>query len=314
LGILLFRHERLSPLHQLFNGLAAGALIFAIVGCNEMILLLLSLSIWGGIGYLFWKNKKLNRLSIFLLVVDLFSCYLVFSAPGNAERINGNPMSEELAYSLTNSLHDLLFYTARWLYQTPLLWITLGSWPVMRRLVKEVTWADRFLNLHPFLALIILGFLLFCIIFPVYWGGIPLPPRIMNTLYWYFLIGWLYWMLVWAYFWRNKVWIQWPSAVLILCVLISGWMLRKSPTLKMMYADLRSGRAARYDQELQQRYQQLRDNKGGVVSLKPLVNQPQSLYLEDIRTQPNFLWNTCESDYFEVKQMILLSEKTTELP
>jgi hypothetical protein len=78
--------------------------------------------------------------------------------------------------------------------------------------------------------------------------------------------------------------------------------------LRTMYADIRLGIAKRYDQEMSQRYTQIRESKSDTIYIAPLKNIPKSLCFDDIKTTEKHLWNKCYATYFEKKVIILKEE------
>jgi hypothetical protein len=75
--------------------------------------------------------------------------------------------------------------------------------------------------------------------------------------------------------------------------------------IKTMYSDIRLGIAKRYDQEMTQRYTQIRESKTDTIYLAPLKNIPKSLCFDDIKTNEKHLWNKCYATYFDKKVIIL---------
>ena len=156
--------------------------------------------------------------------------------------------------------------------------------------------------------------LLWVQIFPSYYGiGIEPAPRVVNSVYLYFLLGWFYFVgVLVCYFYAKKQTQRPPFALqwwlVLFTVLVIARSVWQSPNLKMVYGDWLSGRAAAYNQEVYARYEFIQNSPADTLYVKPLSTRPQSLFLDDLHRDPNHWWNRCTSGYFGKKVIILESE------
>ena len=302
--------------YQLPNKIAvailAAFLVFATIGCSETNLTITALLVTGWFGYQAVINRKLDKFALFLVLVAAFSCFLFFASVGNEARLSGNPESRNISVSAWRSLKKLGALSVGWLLKTPLLIFTFFWAMALVRVLK--TTALAYFNIPVWVAALAYFGLLWVQIFPSYYGiGIEPAPRVVNSVYLYFLLGWFYFVGVLTHYFHQKQSIQRPIFVLqwaivvftALVVVRSVW---QSPNLKMVYGDWLSGRAAVYNQEVYARYEFIQNNPADTLYVPPLSARPQSLFLDDLHLDPNHWWNRCTSGYFGKKIIYLKSE------
>jgi hypothetical protein len=163
--------------------------------------------------------------------------------------------------------------------------------------------------------MVILGLftLLFMMFFVIHYGNdMGVPDRVKNVIFEIFLIGYFYIMTIVRYSYfesyltkiKNKFFINYIIIASIMGISIFFY----GQNLRTMYADIRLGIAKRYDQEMTQRYTQIRESKSDTIYIAPLKNIPKSLCFDDIKTTEKHLWNKCYATYFEKKVIILKEE------
>lgn len=287
--------------------LAEAALLLAIIGSSEVsTVLVVSFLVMMALCQLLYR-RRIPVVTILLLLVAVVGCYYLFTAPGNAIRINGNPNSRNLAFSIKESLRFSLTYLPRQLLTSTLLPVTLLFLPVAYRLTNVESAARKYFHVHPLLTLAYWLGTLFVLTLLHYWGvGLPPIPRILNVINLVFVFGWLY-HVAQAMRWlrplinRNLFMTEyrWPSVSLAVVWLAVMSLL--NPMMRLTWDDLLSGRARRYDRMMEQRYVQMKTSPADVVLMPPLADVPKSLFTEDITTNPEHLWNRCWSSYYQRK-------------
>lgn len=303
--------------YQLPNGLfknltavLAGFLVFAVIGCSETNLTIMVLLVAGWWGYQLVINRKWDWFAFFLIGVAAFSCYIFFTSPGNILRMSGNPEGRNIPFSALQSIKQLARLSIAWITRTPLLVFTI-LWIALLPKIFANSGASRYFSIPLWVAVLAYFGILFVQIFPSYYGiGIEPAPRVVNSIYLYFLIGWFYTTGVLVhYFYKNDFlgatkWYLPPSikGVLAVLILVSALF---SYNLRMVYGDWLRGRAAAYDLELKQRYEYIEKTPGDRVYVEPLKARPQSLFLEDANTNPQHLWSRCMGGYFGKKEIVL---------
>lgn len=286
-------------------------LVFATIGSSETNLTLTVLLVVGWLGYQLVINQKWDWTAFVMVLMAAFSCYLFFNSPGNAQRIGGNPESGKIWFSSVASLTRLATLAFEWISRTPLLMFTILWVAVLPKIFEHTPSSMRLFRVPFWVAVLAFLGLLFVQIFPSFYGiGIEPAPRVINSIYFFFLLGWFYNVAVlvaWAYRnnWQNaQSWYLPPSikAVLSVLALVSVFF---SANLRMVYGDWLRGRAAAYDTELTQRYAFIKQAQGDVIYVKPLQNRPKSLFLDDVNADPKHWWSKCPGGYFGKKAIVL---------
>lgn len=299
---------------QVLIGLAAGFLVFAIIGCSETNLLLIMVLISGWCGYRILFQRRLDNLMIGTVMIAVVSCYLFFSASGNEARLGGNPLSGNIVESGFSSLKKMAYLVYDWVRNTPILIFSLGWVFVLVRMNNQ---SLTYFSFPPFYALLIYVGILGSQLFPSYYGiGIEPAPRVINCVYFFFIIGWFYYLGVLVHYLRKRNWIQ-PFAnrwgyLSLFCALLffSLSAIRTTPNFRMIYRDWLKGDAAVYNRAMNNRYELIRAATDKVVYLPSIKNAPQSLFVGDLETDlnRNLLWNRCMAGYFG-KEIIYIKEK-----
>lgn len=287
----------------------AGFLVFAIVGSSETNLIVLVLLLLALGAYRLLFQQKLDWFLGVLIIVSFISSWLLFRAEGNAIRMGGNPHGGEFINSLVSSLGWLGMSLGLWLLKTPVIPLSILYVPLALRLLRPNS-PVRYLFQVPagIVTLVYIG-LLGALIFPSYYGiGMPPAFRTMNVFYYFALYGWFYVLTTWVYFANRQSWrverFTVPVSVPVLMVIWVGAAIWFSQPLKLMYNDLLRGHAATFNREMNERREQLLQ-PGKEVKLKPLSIQPPSLFVDDIKEDPEYLWNRCQAGYYGHQKLIL---------
>jgi len=290
----------------------ANFLVSAIIGCSEtnlLIIIVLIAALWF---YRLVFHKKLDGLMISMLIVAAISCYFFFAAPGNQARLDGNPLSRNIVFSVVSSFKYLAVSSFSWIFKTPLLIFSL-AWIIV--LSKISVGARKYFSMPVWFAVLLFIGVLAAQIFPSYYGiGIDPSSRAVNCVYLFFLIGWFYVVGVIFHYFNQRYTGQFPLSFLRYGVLYSllvvsiAFSFFRSTNVKMIYADLIQGRAAAFSRETEERYALIRNSKDPVVYLPPIKTRPLSLYFDDIQENRQFLWNKCIAGYFG-KEAIIMVDK-----
>ena len=311
--VMRWYRQDTQPGRILFGSLS-GFLIFSIIGSSETNLLVMLLLIGAWWAYRIIFHHKVDGFMIAMLVVAGASCYLFFSSPGNAARLGGNPLSGNIVFSLTSSFTLLGKLSIDWLTHTPILFFTFAWIVVLSRLS---TGARNYFSVPVWFAVLLYVGILSAQLFPSYYGvGIEPTMRVINCVYFFFLIGWFYvtGVLFHQFEKRSSVsrtfHLSFPKYVILNVVLVIsiGLSFVKSANVKMIYTDLLLGKASAFDRENNERYALLRNSKDDVVYLPAIQMHPNSLFVEDIKTDPKHWWNRCMAGYFG-KKSIIMTEK-----
>ncbi len=286
--------------------LLAATLVFFIVGSNE-VMMLFTIGFLGAVwGYILLFHKRFETLFFALMLIGLYFAYFwVVQAKGNQVRlVGGNVLGGAIALSLKNALKSTVFDGLKWsLILSPFAYLYMSSLPDMAS-VKAIFKANVWM--------VILGLftLIFMMFFVIHYGNdMGVPDRVKNVIFEIFLVGYFYVITIVRYSYPVNYKIKFLLINYGITTLMIGFLIfQYGQNLKTMYADIRLGIAKRYDQEMTQRYEQIRTSKSDTVYVAPLKNIPKSLCFDEIKTNEQHLWNKCYATYFE-KKVIILKEK-----
>jgi len=309
--VMIRLYKQPSGTLQKLTAVWAGFLVFAVIGCSETNLTIMVLLVAGWFGYQLVIRRRWDNFALFMVIVAVVSCYIFFTSPGNALRMNGNPEGRNFTLSTFQSIKKLVQLSIDWIFRTPLLVFTILWIAILPKFFSHYSTTIPYFKVP--LWVVLLGYLgvLFVQIFPSYYGiGIEPAPRVINSVYFYFLLGWFYTLsvlLYWLYSSNTfgaQNWYLPPSikAVLAGLILVSTLF---NTNLRMLYGDWLRGRAAAYDQELKARYEYIEQTPGDTVYVAPLQAKPQSLYLDDANPDPKHWWSKCMGGYFGKKAVVL---------
>jgi hypothetical protein len=238
-----------------------------------------------------------------LMLVGLYFAYFwVVQAKGNQVRlVGGNVLGGAITLSLKNALKSTIFDGVKWsLILLPFTYLYMTFLPN-----KESVKAIFTVNVY----MVILGLFvsLFMMFFVIHYGNdMGVPDRVKNVIFAVFLVGYFYIFTIIKYSYSIDYKIKFPLIYYGMITLMVGlFTFLHGQNLKTMYADIRLGIAKRYDQEMTQRYEQIKISKSDTIYVAPLKNIPKSLCFDDIKDTEKHLWNKCYATYFEKKVIIL---------
>ncbi len=294
---LLMRYWRGEEKKQYWFSLKFAVLLFLLLGSSEVTMLSVSLIVTLLVVYDYYNNKQHLHIFSPMLLIVLLGNYLVISAPGNKIRQKQDP---ELLDVIIKTWNAMSHFFIEWTLGSPILIIATAAFVLI---IKDLP-KQKIFNLPIWLVFGLFVCLFGFFFFPTAWGlGLTQPPpRVLNMIYLYFLLGWFFMVCVIL----NQI--QIPDfqahavSVILLCMFFAVDMY-KCANLRKMYSDLRMGAAANYLKEYKERVHVIENTKEEVVYLKPFKHKPHCLYAEDINDNSNHLWNKCLGLYFNKKQI-----------
>jgi hypothetical protein len=286
--------------------LADGLLVLFIAGLNETAMALL-FYLLAGLVLLSWRiTRRIPRHLLALLALAALGAAFVVLAPGNGIRSAEYPEQGRILFSLAYAGAVALNNSFNW----------LGSAPVLLFTVLLLLWCFRvkaalpgWQKVHPaFTWLFFYGALVCCFFVSYYSKGDHAPPRVQNTIYLVFLIGWFANIFLTAQYLSAKGWVMpaVPRYAVYLALLLGFLCFFHSPHshIQTAWSDLVSGRAARYDQEMQARYARLRQSDCQVCPIPAVKNIPATIFFEEIPADTTWK-NRYFSEYFGKKLMVM---------
>ena len=247
-----------------------------------------------------------------MMVTALVSCYFYFSSPGNQARLGGNPLGGNVLFSVISSFKKFGVLAYDWVLKGPLLFFTVLWLVILSRLSKG---ARNYFSIPAWFAILLFIGVVTAQLFPSYYGvGIEPTPRVINCVYFFFLIGWFYVMGVIFHNFNlseTRIFdISRTRYAVIYCITILSVALSfyRSNNVRIMYTDIIKGRAAAFDKENYERYELLKNSREKVVYLPALKIRPSSLYVDDITLNQKHWWNKCLAGYYGKEAVIMVNE------
>ncbi len=311
-GLLIWRETTVIS-HRLRTLIfwTSGLLVIAIIGANEISLLLTGSIVCGGASYALWTHRDSRAFWIGLLVVALIAALISLLAPGNYERYSGIATDSMLrpAPWLAASLY------LPWVALRILYWLSnLGLWLsafILLIITFDFARSRFYVNGKFRKSLLILPALWISLIFLLSAIGFlincyPLPERAESVIYLLFLIGWPPAFIIITHgliganagFYNRRL--ITPALALFVVSLLG------TPNVFEAYKD--AYRGYRYGQEMQARIAHIQAEKqrGETdITVDSLSHPPRTLFATEIATDPSNFRNQCMSEYYQIKSIRL---------
>jgi hypothetical protein len=283
-----------------------GFLVLGIAGLNETAMALLFYLLAGLLLLSWWVTRRLPASLLALLAFAALGVACVMMAPGNAIRSAAYPEQGRIFFSLAYAGAVALNNSFNWLTFGPVLLLTALFIPFCVRLN---TWPQSWQKIHPvFTWLFFSGALVTCFFVSYYSKGDHAPPRVQDTIYLVFLTGWFLNIFHTVKFLAARGWAiaAWPQyGVVLLWLLCLLWFFCSPHShIRTAWSDLASGRAARYDQEMNARYAFLKNSKCQVCPIPVVKNIPATIFFEEIPADTTWK-NRYFAEYFGKKLMVM---------
>ncbi len=291
----------------------AAVLLFAIIGFNEVIMLLMVVLhialLWG------WRSTlDRSRLpAVLLSAVVIAGAAIMVLAPGNAGRSAYFPERHHLLMSIGMSALQTVRFFGSWVCSIPVLALSLFQLLHHRAINERL---GLILNkIKPWMTLVALPVVIFLCVFPAYWStGILGQHRTVNVACFFFLPLWFLNIAVCSNAWlKNFTPIEAPvlEHALLLLAVAAILFTRNGYDASI---DLFTGRAARASEQLEHRYSLLRkaSSSGTTAAIPSIADPPRSLYLLDIRDEPDHIANKNYARWFGLKEVLVSSDDQSD--
>lgn len=277
----------------------ASVFAFLVVGSNEIALVFINLIFGSVFLHKLIMHKKVDAYLLGLLIfMGLFSLVVVLS-PGSSARATTYPGNQQFVFSILKSIKATKRHLGDWLPTIIIALFILFDYFNKNISIKtpQVFKVNLFL---PFL--IVFGFLIIGV-FPVYYSLKWVPLRVVNLVYFFFLLGIIY--LAFILFFKLKsqdkkflTFSKWTRYLLLVLVFIK---LGGDNNIRKAYSDLFLGKAYNYDKALKKRYHAIKNNQSDTLVVSELTNLPKTIFFEDIRSNSKHWINQCYASYFKQK-------------
>jgi hypothetical protein len=285
-AVVKLQRSSSSPERALYFLMAAVAGLAAI-GCNEISLIITCCFTTGLAVNKYYSIKKHDKLLwLLVMIFILAACASVF-APGNFLRMDDwQEYSKSPLWAIAGAGGITVIYITQWavplLIATVLYMLFFGN--VIAAKMGEQGRSAGIKPLHSIAFSIVLFLLLQ--LFTVWVAGGSNLGRIENVIYLYFLLAWFFnvQLLMNKYYSRQK-----PLSVFAkpMLVIVTALFLMNvfdiNNNISTAYVDVLSGKAKRYDEQLNERLLYVKNCKADTCLVPPLNDLPKTIFFTDIK-------------------------------
>lgn len=299
-------NESLS--RKTFYSVICGAMSIIVAGLNEISATIFSMSVILLLLRDYFVNKKINQYLIVFTILTLTADYICFSAPGNSNRSDLYYNSQDLYNSVIGPAVFVPGQLVNWIFFSPLLAITFLLIPIFLKILESGK-PGLIFSINPVVSAVLLLLFLFTGTSIMIWSnGIVPHGRILNFLFFLFLAGWFYNVIVFLIRINKKyklTAVKIPGYVYAGVFMIVILFLFKDNNLKTAYTDLLSGKAQKYHNDLNERYRNIRKDNSETCIVDPIENVPESFFFQEIDYVPTTVYNLGYQMYFKKKSIVL---------
>ncbi len=316
-GAIIFTLLYLSLQLRLLNGVIfispivhhtlLASLIFCICGFNETAMLQLFLFQL----FVLYKVQSKQHL-IYLLLILLCSSLVIFS-PGNAVRAAQFNQGGQFFHSISFTFLQTIRFSLTWIASYPLFLVSLLFLRLARQWLNLKVAILPNWDIKPIEVLCLMLLMIFVSVFPSYWKmGILGQHRTINAAGFWFVLIWF--MLLHAWLKNNmqsKIVLalerfvsqlgKWIYVLLFFSLFLKG-------NLLLVCKDIFSGRAKKFDVEMNLRYNSIKacaDSNNTTCMVDSIQHQPASIFSFDISDNENYWINRGEAAFFRIKGIVL---------
>jgi hypothetical protein len=279
-------------------------LIAAVIGSNETILSILLIALIVITVINFKRNTRHKWFWFGCVAVGFICAYWAIAAPGNFIRATHYPDRHNFSRSVIYSFAQLIRFFNKWVFNVPFILVTLLFIPLANVLSDKIDIFKRNFYIHPLLVFMLLTLTIFINFFIVYWStGLLGQHKTVDASYFLFLIIWfLFISILIAHLKKNEIVIdKFPSYFSVVAVPLISISLLTTGNTKTAYLDLLTGRAYRYNKEMNERFASIQKSlreHSTFCRVKPLKNIPKTIYFIDITENPDVWPNAVYREYF----------------
>lgn len=253
-------------------------------------------------------DKKVSWWQILIALITIVCVYFVIKSPGNDQRSVKYTENHNLFLSLYSSFTFLFQTIAGWIFNSPLVVITVLFIPFFFKITDPDISENRILKIKPSYIIVIFFLILYTNIFIIYWSlGIPPYDRILDFIFFIFLTGWFLIIISLTLFIRNKFGIKefkLPKYIYAAAAVLIAFFIIRENNIKAAYFDLFSGKASEFNSTLFERYDNILKNGSDSLEIDIISNIPQTFFFQDITKDPKRPFNIGYGSYFNKKYIV----------
>lgn len=274
--------------------------IFIIGGSVEILVGFTAMYLFGINLYYFFIHKKIhNTLFLALVFIGLLIFFIVIS-PGNQSREDVIKVNLTLTEVVIFSLKKIFTIVIRYLAIAFVLFLTIQKLFNIKPLVNSKVKSIYLLGTMAFL--IFIGS--FITIYSL--NHLP-PPRVENVLV---FTGLIFMFLIsnqlyHRFNFKNSILYPLTALAFIIQFSIPLSVFYEKSNLPLMYSDIFSARVFKYNQEIKERENLLKNCESDCVVPK-IKNKPMSIFYKDLSENPKHFINTSQAEFFQLNSIKVL--------
>jgi hypothetical protein len=337
-GTLMKLYETSCHPKKLIWVLLTTFLIFLLTGTNEMSLPLVLIPFLTLFSWAFYTKDAQRWTFAYLFGVALIAIFNFVIAPGIQSRLGGFEQVERDGGYIINivGVRAIYHYAQSLFYATfrnPLILIMMALYLPIASRIDYSKAPLRIFRMNPFLFMVIIIIFGYLLTVPFYYPmghqhGHLLPKRVFNMVLFFYLLGWLLNLPNVARFVKQRLHLDVDNlspgvkkATGLILLLLAFVHLPFNPKVSMAYELLSSGKAARYSQQFEERYQDIEQQKQ-----KETFRERVAL-IDTLRLKPGLLdkgpdikpnrqtdfWNEAYEKYYNVFEVKFKSDTITKI-
>jgi len=285
------------------RAIGTGMLAALLAGFNELHMVLLVALHVAMLSYRSWKDRRLHAPLLLITLVTIASGLVMSLAPGNAVRGDHFPLRHDIARTLFGGAMQSARFTLTWLISPALLLVSMLWLANLRSWMQASPWLSERLPRPMPIALVLVAVLFACMALPYWASGLLGQHRTVNATLLVLLPGWLLFLASLRMAMLQRMRRHWPPmserlklTALVLLLIASV----ATGSGGRVTSDLLSGRLARFDAQMMQRYAAITEAAAqGERSLEwpALMDPPRSLRYLDATEDPEHWINRSLVNY-----------------
>lgn len=285
------------------RAIGTGILAALMAGFNELHMFLLVVLHLAMLSYRCWKDRRLHAPLLLIALLTIGSGLVMVLAPGNAVRGDLFPLRHDIARTLSGGAMQSARFTLIWLISPALLLVSMLWLANLRSWMQASPWLNDRLPRPLPIALVLVAVLFACMALPFWASGLLGQHRTVNATLLVLLPGWLLLLASLRMDVLQRMRRHWPPmserlqlaalALLLIACVSTG------PGGRLT-SDLLSGRLARFDAEMIQRYAAITEaavRGERLLEWPALVDPPRSLRYLDATEDPEHWINRSLTNY-----------------
>lgn len=315
--LLFFIKSENSPnaSRKIVYGIISFFIMIFLIGVNEILAILVFLFILTlnfSTMFAAGKRKKIVWKYIFFAAAAGVFLYILIKSPGNKFRLTQFPGNQNISFSLLNSFYYLAENIFQLLFTTPLIACTLILLPVYSGISSRLEGSKKNLwNSLVWFPIVWFAILIISVFFSFYSATVVMN-RTSNFIYFIFLCGWFYFIFILCEKFYRKFRINftdyckyfYPVSVVILLLFFF-----KENNITTAVSDLFSGSANSYNEQMNERFQKIRNCTTDTCRVDSLKNIPTTIYYRDITSDPTLLSSEWYGRFFNKSSVVTMKRK-----